>query len=351
MNVNEVTKMAAAAADEQSAAELAARYEEDGFALLSRLLPAEALCNAQTAADHLIREHCSSIPASWLLGLHQLNQPRPQSWVLSIATDHAVCALLTRVLHASPVLVSSQLFVKLPACGNNADKSGEAIPWHQDATASGHALTLWIALDDMDPTGSNGGLIVLPGLHRNGALPTEPCIATSAAFDRIRPDLLQPHLPKAVRYAFPAGYAGLHGPYTPHSSPANVSNRPRRVLVLRYCAEGAAAVKGEALWGPSGEVAREGCEPRHQIPCWSTGELIDRRAVLCIDTRGAAKAATRAADTEDQPAPARAHSTSLLEESTVAPLDKTSAMVARRTIGKGRDARRRTVRIHSRLAS
>eukprot|EP00962_Isochrysis_galbana_P021948 scaffold6503_cov115-Isochrysis_galbana.AAC.4 len=274
------------------AAELAARYEEDGFVALPCLLTAGALRNAQSAANDLIRKRCRSFPASWLLGLHQLNQPSPQSWILSIATDPTVCALLSRVLHDSPVLISSQLFVKLPACEKDSDESCEAVPWHQDATASGHTITLWIALDDMHPTGSNGALILLPGLHRNGALPTEPCVATSAAFDRIRPDLIQTHLPRAVRYTFAAGCAGLHGPYTPHSSAANVSNRPRRVLVLRYCAEGAAVVKGEMLWGPSGEVARAGSEPRHQIPCWSTGEFIDRRAVLCAGVRGVAESAT-----------------------------------------------------------
>lgn len=272
-------------------AELAALYEKDGFVSLPCLLSTDGLRHAQAAADDLIRERCCSIPSSWLLGLHQLNQPSPQSWVLSMATDRAVCALLTRVLHAYPVLISSQLFVKLPACGKDSDTSCEAVPWHQDVTASGHAVTLWIALDDIHPTGTNGGLILLPGLHRNGALPTEPCIATSAAFDQIRPDCLKPHLTRAVRYTFLAGCAGLHGPYTPHSSPANLSDRPRRVLVLRYCAEGAACLKGEALWGPSGEVARDGSEPRHQIPCWSTGELIDRRAVLCADARDAAGAA------------------------------------------------------------
>jgi len=261
-------------------AEFAAEYERDGFVIIPRLLSGAAVRQAQTAAHDVVAERHASVSPSWLLGLHQGNQPRPQSWVLSIATDPAVCALAAAVLGSPPVLVSSQLFVKLPE-----DETSQEVPWHQDGAAGGHTVAFWIALDDIDPTGANGGLMLLPRLHRVGRLPSEPW-ATTATFDRIQPGALQPHLPTAVRYAFRAGGAGLHGPFTPHASPRNASGRPRRVLVLRYCAEGAAVIRGEALWGPDGALVREGTDPRYQLPCWSSGELIDRRAMLCGGAAG-----------------------------------------------------------------
>jgi hypothetical protein len=260
----------------RDAVELAARFEEEGFLIFPRLLTARAVRRAQKAAARLLRERHPSVPPSWLLGLHQLNQPRPQPWVGDIATDSAICALVAALLGAPPVLVSTQLFAKPPSGG----AAGE-VPWHQDAAAGGNTLAVWIALDDMAITGANGGLSVLPRLHTRGRLPSEPCSASTATFDRIVHEALAPHLPSAVRYAFRAGGAGLHGPLTPHSSPPNTSPRARRVLVLRYCAATGASVRGETFWHIDGRVAREGVEPRHQIPNWSTGELIDRRAVLC----------------------------------------------------------------------
>ena len=275
----------------RAAAELASEYESQGFVVIPRLLSKHAVRRLQAAASRVLRQRCRRVPPAWILGLHQKNQPRHEAWVMSIAADPAVCRLLAAALGGTPVLLSSQLFVKMPASavGSIDNMSGQEIPWHQDASGAGRTLTLWIALDDIDPAGSNGGLMVLPGLHRQGLFPTKICNAAFATFDEIDMAKVDFQPEKAVRYSFSAGGAGLHGPYTPHSSAANLSERPRRVLVLRYCTPASSLVKGEALFDLHGEVMQSGTDTRHQILCWSTGELIDRQAVLCsqdCDTGG-----------------------------------------------------------------
>jgi len=273
------------------AAPLASAFEREGYLLFPRLLTRRATAQAQRAASRLLRRRHASVPSGWLLGLHQRNQPEPQRWVERIAADPAVARLVRALLGGSrPVLVSSQLFVKRAAgrADDEAAPSSGEVPWHQDGAAGGYSLAIWLPLDAIDPTGHNGGLAVLPRLHASGRLPSEPCEANAASFDRIQPEALAGHEATAVRYALAAGGAGLHGPLTPHSSPPNASGADRRVLVLRYCAAGAPAVRGERLWAPGGAVAAAGGEPRTQIPCWSSGELIDRQGLLVGGEGGAA---------------------------------------------------------------
>ena len=258
---------------------LAAEFSARGFIILPRLLTARAADAGVRRCDAMLGRRDGSVPAEWLLGTHQRNQLEPQAWISDIALHPDLMTLIRALLGGErPALLSTQVFVKEPSA------SAAEVPWHQDGPSGGNSIAVWLALDAIAADGSNGGLQVLPWPHARGRLPADAGAgAASTAYDRIDDAGLAPHLP-GVTYALRPGGAGVHGPWTPHRSGPNTSRRRRRVLVLRYASAAKLAARGEPLWlmrGGADEV-EAGSEDggAHQIPRWTDGALIDRRAYV-----------------------------------------------------------------------
>jgi ectoine hydroxylase-related dioxygenase (phytanoyl-CoA dioxygenase family) len=110
--------------------------------------------------------------------------------------------------------------------------------------------TVWIAIDDVDAL--NGGLCILPRRHRSGRLPLRRLKPDTPAAELERRIALAGHYvfecdleaagapPGEVhQYTIRAGGMAMHHPLTPHCSGPNASeHRERRVVILRYMAEG-----------------------------------------------------------------------------------------------------------------
>lgn len=161
------------------------------------------------------------------------------AWLLTVLQLPHVLRMLQNFCGTHVCLASAQFFVK-PAHG------GHPVGWHQDGldsvqgrfevlSGSEGPLSLWIPLDDVDAT--SGGLCIIPRLHKMGKLPTAPMPADeveSGVGVGIDPSVLLAHIPSGVvQYVLRAGEAAAHHPFTPHASSRNVSDRPRRVLLLR----------------------------------------------------------------------------------------------------------------------
>jgi hypothetical protein len=143
------------------------------------------------------------------------------------------------------------------------------VPWHQDysywtrATPPNH-VTIHILLDDASV--ENGCVQYIPRSHKWGLLPR-----VSFGGDM---DALQKELPEELRPAFRptpaggnAGQASFHHSHTLHGSYQNLSDRPRRAVVLNYmgpetrCADGSnPLLKGVPLI-PEGAIIEGDCFP------------------------------------------------------------------------------------------
>ena len=136
-----------------------------------------------------------------------------------------------------------QVFCKPPHCGG-------PVAWHQDysywtRTGPMNHLTCWIALDDADK--ENGCLHYVPGSHRWSLLPM-PSIAGS--LEAIAADLTQEQqeqLNQPVAIEIAAGQACFHHPLTLHGSEGNLSNRPRRAMVINVMLDGTQSLSDEPL--------------------------------------------------------------------------------------------------------
>ena len=115
---------------------------------------------------------------------------------------------------------------------NKAPGSGSTIPWHQDnGYVKGRMpayLTCWIALDDSSL--ANGGLLVIPGSHREGtrehALHGVHAVIDAASLDT----------GAAVPLDAKAGDVLLFSSLLVHQTVGNTTtDRQRRAWVIQYC--------------------------------------------------------------------------------------------------------------------
>jgi ectoine hydroxylase-related dioxygenase (phytanoyl-CoA dioxygenase family) len=111
---------------------------------------------------------------------------------------------------------------------------GLAVPWHQD----GHywpirplaTCTVWVALEASDR--ENGCLRVIPGSHDPAQLIEHEREEGGALTQRLGPDAFDEA--KAVDVELAPGQMSLHDVYLIHGSAANVSDRRRAGLAIRY---------------------------------------------------------------------------------------------------------------------
>lgn len=200
-------------------------WKADGFVVARGVLDPADLAGL---VDHLERLLAPSPPAasSGLLAGTVVDDP---VWMAAVA-DPRLLDLVEALLGPGVALFSSCWVVKPP-------RVGRAAAWHQDGGTWPLdplvAVTLWVALDDADPV--NGGLSVVPGSHRAGLLPHD------RDDGRLATELFNVTLPAgtvdeaaAVHLELRAGDVSAHHPALVHGSGPNLSDRPRRALVVRY---------------------------------------------------------------------------------------------------------------------
>ncbi len=159
--------------------------------------------------------------------LRRIKDPAVQHSVYDQACRHeGIVDIVAQLVGPNVRFSSSKLNTK-------AAEFGSAVEWHQDWAFQPHTnddyLTVGVAIDDM--TIQNGALMVIPGSHRGriyshhqdghfiGAV-TEPDFGQSSA----------------VPIELKAGGISIHHVRALHASAPNTHDRPRRLLLIDYCA-------------------------------------------------------------------------------------------------------------------
>ena len=135
-----------------------------------------------------------------------------------------------------------QLFCK-PA------KDGGVVAWHQDysywtRTKPMAHLTCWIALDDA--TVENGCLQYIPGSHEWELLPVTGLAGDMHAIQSVLSEDQKAQF-KPVKIELKKGEATFHHPLLVHGSEENVSERPRRAVVINAFRDGTKSATDEPL--------------------------------------------------------------------------------------------------------
>jgi hypothetical protein len=229
------------------------QYSEQGYFVVRRLLPADAVRRVRAEVGHILSGHAHgnsdgyvrdytrtdgrggapgtpgelSGPAS----VRVVRDPRCQSSVLwdNWLTHPNVHALQRRMLGEDVRVMGTSFFTKA------ADGFGEATPLHQDLflwsqpgpqastrPAKREHLSTWVALDRVDR--GNGCLHMIPRSHSAGVTPHK--VYPDSVHAEIRRDL-QVATCAAEAIELDPGDAVCWAPAMWHMSPPNVSNRHR----------------------------------------------------------------------------------------------------------------------------
>lgn len=179
--------------------------------------------------------------------------------VYDILTNPTIVEHVSDLLGDDVIAWGSHFFCKMPG-------DGMAVTWHQDASywplSPSKALTVWLAIDDADE--ENACMKFIAGSHHFGHMtfrPSDPSehnvlnqtIDNPEQYGHIVADVLR------------AGQFSIHSDLLLHGSDANLSQRRRCGLTLRYCS---ASVRAALGWNEKGVHVKGSDASGH----WSNNE-------------------------------------------------------------------------------
>lgn len=223
------------------------QFNRLGFLKGLRVFDAQEIADIRGYFDQLLDRVLQAGGDSYSISTAHLKYGR----VYDILTHERLVAVASDLLGPNVVAWGSHFFCKMP-------RDGKRVAWHQDASywplSPSRTVTVWLAIDDADR--GNGCMRFLGGSHHFGHLTyrrSDP--AEHNVLDQTVEDAEQYGAPVDVELA--AGEVSIHSDLLLHGSEANVSDRRRCGLTLRYCA---ADVRAEMDWNLKGVVVR-GSDP------------------------------------------------------------------------------------------
>lgn len=149
------------------------------------------------------------------------------SGLYDIATDPRILDLVEDLIGPDILCWASAILSKKP-------HDPKRVPWHQDASfwmlSPARTVTVWLAIDDADE--ANSAMRFIPGTHKLGPLKTSSRDDASV-FHKGTANAAA--LGEPFTNALRAGQISLHADMLVHGSLANLSDRRRCGLTLRYC--------------------------------------------------------------------------------------------------------------------
>lgn len=199
------------------------RYEDEGFVLFRGVLDPALTAEMRDHIDWLLARNPGTRPEQ----LHHYLATRDAFWV-RVASDDRLLDIAEQFIGPDIALYGTHYIAKRP-------RDGQAVLWHQDGSywplEPMTVVTLWVAIDPSDP--ENGCMRVVPRTHREALMPLTPTSRTDVVLDSFL-DPAKVDESAAVDLILGEGDVSVHHPNVIHGSNANVSERWRRCLTLRY---------------------------------------------------------------------------------------------------------------------
>ncbi|HEX6342121.1 phytanoyl-CoA dioxygenase family protein [Umezawaea sp.] len=201
-------------------------YRDNGYLTLPELLPPKKY--------EALREHFERTLAELPDGTRpedmdvpHFTDPRLFEWLM----DPGVLDLVQQLVGPDIAVFSSHFLCK-PA------GDGRSVPWHDDAyywrnmiTPSAGAVTIWLALDEVDE--GNGCMRVVPGSHAPGERRYRPTRGADGVFDEeLDPECVDES--RAVPILLRRNECSVHSAALVHGSGANRGDRRRAGFTMRY---------------------------------------------------------------------------------------------------------------------
>ena len=204
--------------------EQVSRFNRDGYLKPFRIFSDSEVADLRRYFDGLLAKYTAEGKDSYSISSAHLRHGR----VWDVLTNPRIVAIVADLIGPDVVGWGSHFFCKMPG-------DGKTVSWHQDASywplTPSKAVTVWLAVDDADR--GNACMRYIPGTHVLGHL-------TYKLSETDPSNVLNQTVPGVEKFGEPvdvelkAGEASLHSDLLLHGSEANVSNRRRCGLTLRF---------------------------------------------------------------------------------------------------------------------
>ncbi|MEM0908279.1 MAG: phytanoyl-CoA dioxygenase family protein [Pseudomonadota bacterium] len=234
-----------------------AHYEENGFLVLERRLPADtiAACKEELVRFHdLARTMDASDDRLDLEDSHTRQEPRVRRVKLPHTQSKVMAELMRSDLILAPVrdLVGPDVRLHTSKLNVKSAHYGAPVDWHQDFAFYPHTnddlLAVGVMLDDVDD--ENGPLMVFQGSHKGPILDHHSGGVFAGTIDLAANGL---SVSDAAVLKAPAGSISIHHGRIIHGSAPNRSPRDRGVIFYEMMAADAFPIFGSMTKSPSME--------------------------------------------------------------------------------------------------
>jgi ectoine hydroxylase-related dioxygenase (phytanoyl-CoA dioxygenase family) len=213
------------------------QYETDGFLVLTEHLDPESVETLARGAEELagrvgpIQPGTPRIQVDLIEGEYRLRMIEPVVDLCEafarLAADERITGPFESLFGEPPVLFEDKLNYKQP-------RGGTPFPMHQDfpywQKYSPRLVSAMIYIDEA--TEANGCLEVARGWHTKGLLPDHAVQVGLTTDSHCLAEPIDPS--QVVKVPGPPGTMILFSAFTPHASAPNLSDRPRRAIILTY---------------------------------------------------------------------------------------------------------------------
>ena len=201
--------------------EVLAHYNAKGFAQPFDVFSSDEMERIRSYIDQLMED----LGPNGAYGVNCYQARLAGLW--DIATDPRILDHVQDIIGPDILCWASAILSKKP-------HDPKAVPWHQDASfwalSPARTVTVWLAIDDADE--ENSAMRFIPGTHNRGAMEVQ-ATGGEAVFHKETANA--DALGKPFTNVLKAGQISLHADMLVHGSTANVSDRRRCGLTLRYC--------------------------------------------------------------------------------------------------------------------
>ncbi len=223
------------------------RYNREGFLSGIRIFDDAEIRGIRQYFDDLLARVLAAGGDSYSINSAHLKYGR----VWDLLTEPRIVDRVADLLGEDCVGWGAHFFCKLP-------RDGKTVAWHQDVSywplSAAGTVTVWLAIDDADR--ENACMQVIPGSHLHGAIEYRES-------DSGEDNVLNQTVDAVERFGQPvgcelaAGEVSMHTDLLLHGSEANLSDRRRCGLTLRYCP---ASIRAALDWNYKGVIVR-GSDP------------------------------------------------------------------------------------------
>ena len=213
------------------------QYEADGFVVLHAYLDPQTVGALARGAEELARRVGPIRPGTPRIQVDRIGEEYHLRMIepvvdlcetfARLAADERVTGLFQSLFGEPPVLFEDKVNYKQP-------KGGTPFPMHQDfpywQKYSPRLASALIYIDEA--TEANGCLEVARGWHQKGLLPDHAVNVGLMTDSHCLREPIDPS--QTVKVPGPPGTLILFSAFTPHASAPNLSDRPRRAIILTY---------------------------------------------------------------------------------------------------------------------